>query len=73
MPSHVFYSMVLVVLAWLMLRVGVGAAIVGGFMFFDGNRWALVLIVPAAVGTRLAVLAAQYALQGYGRGPSARE
>ena len=68
-----FFVLVFAVLGWLMLRVGIGAAVLGGWMLFHGNGWALLLFVPAAAGIALGIYAVDQAVQRLaGRGPAGR-
>ena len=69
-PLQPFTVLVMATLGWLMLRVGVGAALVGGRLFLDGNAWAPLLLLPAVAGLALGASASRSAVQAlYRRGP----
>jgi hypothetical protein len=73
MSAQLLIALVLAFLGWLMVRLGVGAVLVGGNLLFDGNAWALLLLLPAAAGLAVGAFAVRSAVEAlYGRGPAGR-
>ncbi|MFA7250142.1 MAG: hypothetical protein WC273_10985 [Dehalococcoidia bacterium] len=56
-PGRFFLALTSVFVGWLMVRLSVGAALVGVHLVLDGNAWAVLMAVPAAAGIALAISA----------------
>lgn len=70
LPSQIIVALASAFLGWVMVRLGVGAALVGIHLVMEGNRWAVLLAFPAAASMTLAVFAVSNAAQGLsGRRP----
>lgn len=50
-----------VLIGWLMIKLGLGALLVGGYQLYLGNLWAALLVLPAAAGLFLGISAARSA------------
>ncbi len=65
-----FFVVVFAIIGWLMLRIGVGMGVLGGYFLFGGNGWAVLLFLPSAAGLVLGAYAVRLAVRHLAGGPA---